>query len=71
MLNNLGTALLTLEKHEEGAAMLEKSLELDPFNPDVLANLGLYWQEGGDVERSRSLYTRQAAHSILQPGTGV
>lgn len=65
MLNNLGTALQTLQKHEEGAEMLEKSLLLDPLDPDVMMNLGLYWQEGGFLERARSLYTRQdTAHTV-------
>lgn len=59
MLNNLGTALLALDKHEEGTAMLEKSLQLDPLNPDVMANLGIHWQEEGDLDRARSLYARQ------------
>eukprot|EP00903_Cladosiphon_okamuranus_P014127 g13129.t1 len=34
-LNNLGAALHALEEHEEGIAMLEKSMRLDPLNPGV------------------------------------
>lgn len=63
MLNNLGTALQNLGKHEEAAAMLEKSLTLNPLDPDVMVNLGMHWQEGGDLDRARSLYTRQVAHT--------
>lgn len=60
MLNNLGAALNSLDKHEEGAAMLEKSLELDPLRPAVMANLGIHYQEEGDLDRARSLYARYA-----------
>ncbi|CAN0102883.1 unnamed protein product, partial [Ectocarpus sp. 13 AM-2016] len=58
-LNNLGVALLALGQQDEGLSMLEKSFELDPFEPDVLVNLGIHWQEDGDLDRARSFYTRQ------------
>lgn len=54
VLNNLGAALLTLGRHEEGVAMLEMSM-----NAGAMANLGAHWQEEGDLDRARSLYTRQ------------
>ncbi|CBJ26241.1 putative methyltransferase [Ectocarpus siliculosus] len=57
-LNNLGVALLALGQQDEGLSMLEKSFELDPFEPDVLVNLGIHWQEDGDLDRARSFYTR-------------
>ncbi|CAM9638268.1 unnamed protein product [Ectocarpus fasciculatus] len=53
-LNNLGVALLALGQQDEGLSMLEKSFELDPFEPDVLVNLGIHWQEDGDLDRARS-----------------
>lgn len=58
-LNNLGVALLALGQQDEGLSMLEKSFELDPFEPDVLVNLGIHWQEDGDLDRAQSFYTRQ------------
>lgn len=58
-LNNLGAALHALEKHEEGTAMLEKSMQLDPLNPGVFANLGIHYQEEGDLDRARAYYARQ------------
>lgn len=57
--NNLGAALHALGKHEEGTAMLEKSLQLDPLNQGVMVNLGVHWQEEGDLDRARSFYARQ------------
>ncbi|CAM9749410.1 unnamed protein product, partial [Ectocarpus sp. 6 AP-2014] len=63
-LNNLGVALLALSQQDEGLSMLEKSFELDPFEPDVLVNLGIHWQEDGDLDRARSFYTRQAAERL-------
>ncbi|CAM9688775.1 unnamed protein product, partial [Ectocarpus sp. 8 AP-2014] len=63
-LNNLGVALLALGQQDEGLSMLEKSFELDPFEPDVLVNLGIHWQEDGDLDRARSFYTRQAAERL-------
>lgn len=59
VLNNLGAALIVLGKHNEAVTMLEKSLQLDSLNPGVMANLGIHWQEEGDLERARSLYSRQ------------
>ncbi|CAM9740156.1 unnamed protein product, partial [Scytosiphon promiscuus] len=59
VLNNLGAALHALGQYEEGVAMLEKSLKLSPLDPGAMMNLGEYWQEEGDMDHARSLYTRQ------------
>lgn len=61
VLNNLGAALTSLDKHEEGCAMLEQALALDPTDPDVAVNLGIQSQEEGDLDRAKSLYTRCGA----------
>ncbi|CAM9181073.1 unnamed protein product [Laminaria digitata] len=57
LLNNLGTALLTLGKTEEGVSMLKKAIELDPTQHDVLVNLGTHLQEEGDLDGARAIYT--------------
>ena len=43
--------------------MLEKSLQLEPLNTEVMANLGTHWQEEGDLDRARSFYARQVTCS--------
>lgn len=58
VLNNLGAALVALGQHDEGSHMLEQALLLDPLSPGVLVNLGVHWQEEGDLDRAKSLYAR-------------
>eukprot|EP00904_Undaria_pinnatifida_P008479 jgi/Undpi1/4761/HiC_scaffold_18.g08114.m1 len=58
LLNNMGSALLTLGKVEEGASMLRQSIEIDPTQHDVLVNLGTHLQEEGDLDGAKVLYTK-------------
>lgn len=39
--------------------MLERALALDPVQPDVMVNLGIHFQEEGDLDRARYLYSRR------------
>ncbi|CAM9707781.1 unnamed protein product, partial [Choristocarpus tenellus] len=56
--NNLGAALMSLGEHTEGLGYLEKALSMDPDNIDVMVNLGVHWQEEGDLPRARDYYIR-------------
>ncbi|CAN0159173.1 unnamed protein product [Ascophyllum nodosum] len=60
VLNNLGTVLLSLEEgHQEGLAMLDEALSLEPSNVEIMMNVGLQSQDSGDLDRARTLYLRR------------
>lgn len=39
--------------------LLEEALKLNPLEAGTMINLGAHLQEEGDLDRARSLYTRQ------------
>ena len=40
---------------DEGAAVLEETLKLDPKNVNVLINLSMYYNEDGNLRRGRKM----------------
>ncbi len=55
---NLAAICLTSDRADEGIELLQKSLELNPFNPEALNNLGNALQaQGKDAEAIASYYS--------------
>ncbi|GMH86066.1 hypothetical protein TrST_g2000 [Triparma strigata] len=55
LMNNLGAALMSSNSPDEGAAVLEEALKLDPKNVNVLINLSMYYNEDGNLRRGRKM----------------
>ncbi|MGE4506518.1 MAG: tetratricopeptide repeat protein [Desulfovibrionaceae bacterium] len=57
-LSNLGAALKTAGRAREAVERLLQSLELEPGDPDTLANLGNAWQALGHTENAVDCFDR-------------
>lgn len=66
----MGSALLTLGKVDEGVSMLQKAIEIDPTQHDVLVNLGTHLQEEGDLDGAKALYTRWVVRLVTSMAFG-
>lgn len=66
---------MSIGKHGEGRARLEQALAMDSTNIDVMVNLGVHFQEEGELDRARAYYARFALEafflnpSCIHPGT--
>ena len=56
--NNLGTALLRMDKQEEAFTAFGKVLEIEPDNPGALLNLGTFYDRRGDNDTAREMFNR-------------
>lgn len=61
VLNNLGTALLTLGHHDEALSAYENAITEDPKCAEAWYNLGNVLQKRGQVERARAAYREALA----------
>jgi tetratricopeptide (TPR) repeat protein len=61
LLHLLGTAYVQVRRPEQGMALLERSLLLDPANPPACNSLGIAWRSLGRLDEAIASYDRALA----------
>lgn len=56
--NEFGLHVLAAGGHEKAHMLLSRSLQLDPYQPEVYVNLGLVFEKLGQIDNAVSAYNR-------------
>jgi len=67
IMNNLGAAYISGGQVDSGVAILEQIMEINPDIPDVLVNLGSFYNEEGSIEKGNEHLQRAI---VLLGGVG-
>ena len=58
IMNNLGAAFISSNKPDRGVAILEEIMTINSDIPDVLINLGSFYNEEGHIVKGNSFLQR-------------
>ncbi|GMH90681.1 hypothetical protein TL16_g11839 [Triparma laevis f. inornata] len=68
LMNNLGAALMSSGKPDEGVAVLTRALQFDPSNVNLLINLSMYHNEDGNLSLGREMLDNALDFKYEQTG---